>query len=103
MPTRGRGDRHRPSDREWLTPLYVIERNFAEQIEVTRALTDQVRAINADEGVAWLVCFLLADRKKSCCLYEAPNPDAIRRAAARVGVPADVIIEVSEVRPEAVR
>ena len=48
-------------------PLYIIERNFAEKIDV-----------NAD------------------CLCEAKNPEAIREAARRAKVPADVIVEVSQ-------
>ena len=42
---------------------------------------------------------LSADKKKSYGLYEAPDADAIREAAARVGVPADVIVEVGELTP----
>jgi hypothetical protein len=81
-------------------PRFVIERNFAEAIEFTKADADNVRLINDDEGVKWLFSFLSADKKKSYCLYEAPNAEAIRAAARRANVPADVIIEVSEVRPE---
>jgi hypothetical protein len=29
-------------------------------------------------------------------LYEAPSPEAIRRAAARADLPADVIVEVTD-------
>lgn len=82
-------------------PLYLIERNFAEQLEVTKEGVDEVIAINDDEGIRWLFSFLSADKKKSYCLYEAPNPEAIMEAARRAGVPADVIIAVDEVRPEA--
>ena len=49
----------------------------------------------------WLFSFLSADKKKTYCLYEASNAEAIREAARRAGLPADVIVEVSEVRPEA--
>ena len=45
--------------------------------------------------------FLSADKRKTYCLYEAPNAEAIREAARRANLPADVIVEVSEVRPEA--
>jgi hypothetical protein len=38
--------------------------------------------------------FLSADKKKTYCLYEAPNPEAIRAAARRLNVPADAIIEI---------
>ena len=81
-------------------PLYMIERNFAEQLEITREATSEVQLINADVGVQWLFSFLSADKKKTYCLYEAPNPEAIREAARRANIPADVIIEVGEVRPE---
>jgi hypothetical protein len=81
-------------------PLFVIERNFAEQLELTRTDADQIVAINDDVGVKWLFSFLSANKKKTYCLYEAPSADAIREAAQRAGVPADVIIEVDEIRPE---
>lgn len=84
-------------------PLFVIERHFAEQIEVTREMTSEINLINADVGVQWLFSFLSADRKKSYCLYEAPNAELIREAARRANVPADVIVEVDEVRPDMLR
>jgi hypothetical protein len=83
--------------------LFVIERHFAEQIEMTRDRASEIELINADVGVQWLFSFLSADRKKSYCLYEARSAEAIREAALRANVPADVIVEVSEVRPEAFR
>jgi Protein of unknown function (DUF4242) len=78
-------------------PLFVIERNYAEQLELS---TDGVRLIedvNADEGVRWLFSFLTADRRRTYCLYEAPSPDAIVAAAERAGLPADVVVEVEQV------
>ena len=81
-------------------PLFIIERNFAEQLELTRDDASRVVLINEDVGVNWLFSFLSSDKKKSYCLYEAPNAEAIREAARRANVPADVIIEVSELRPE---
>ena len=79
-------------------PLYVIERNFAEQLEVSAEGADQIRAINNDVGVEWIYSFLSADKKKTYCLYEASNPEAIREAARRAGLPADVIVEVSQLQ-----
>jgi Protein of unknown function (DUF4242) len=81
-------------------PLFVIERNFADQLEMTKEDADNVVAINDDVGVRWLFSFLRADKKKTYCLYEAPSVEAIREAAERAGVPADVIVEVDELRPE---
>lgn len=81
--------------------LFVIERNFAEQLQLTAENARLVGEINDDVGVHWLFSFLSADRKKTYCLYEAPHAEAIREAARRANIPADVIVEVSEVRPEA--
>jgi HEAT repeat protein len=80
-------------------PVYLIERNYAERLEVTRSKADGLNQINHEEGVQWLISFLSADKMKTYCLYEAPNAEAILAAARRAGLPADVIIEVSEVRP----
>ena len=81
--------------------LFVIERNFAEQLELTNDAARLVTEINGDVGVHWLFSFLSADKKKTYCLYEAPDAEAIREAARRAQLPADVIIEVTELRPEA--
>ncbi|MFZ5510540.1 MAG: DUF4242 domain-containing protein [Pseudomonadota bacterium] len=81
--------------------LFVIERNFAEQLQFTDAAARLVTEINSDVGVHWLFSFLSADKKKTYCLYEAPNAEAIREAARRAHLPADVIVEVTELRPDA--
>ena len=80
--------------------LFVIERNFAEQMQLTNDAARLISEVNNDAGVHWLFSFLSADQKKTYCLYEAPNADAIREAARRAQLPADVIVEVSELRPE---
>ena len=80
-------------------PLFVIERNFAEQLEVDGEALEQIKLINADVGVSWLYSFLSADKKKTYCLYEAVSPEAILEAARRAGLPADAVIEVSQIDP----
>jgi hypothetical protein len=75
-------------------PLYVIERTFAEQLELTTDDVKLIEEINADEGVRWLFSFLSADRRRTYCLYEAPSAAAIMLAARRANVPADEIVEV---------
>jgi hypothetical protein len=74
--------------------LYMIERTFAEQLELTSDDVALLEEINADEDVRWLFSFLSADRRRTYCLYEAPSADAIMAAAKRANVPADAIIEV---------
>ncbi|MEO8125046.1 MAG: DUF4242 domain-containing protein [Burkholderiales bacterium] len=80
--------------------LFVIERNFAEQLELGADEVRLVGEVNSEVGVHWLFSFLSADKKKTYCLYEAPSAEAIQEAARRANLPADVIVEVSEVRPE---
>lgn len=76
--------------------LYLIERNFAEELNLTPQAGATVKRVNAEVGVSWLFSFLSADKKKTYCLYEAPNPEAIREAARRNHIPADVVVPVSE-------
>ena len=78
-------------------PTYVIERTFAEQLDLTGEDVKMIEEANADEGVRWLFSFLSADRRRSYCLYEAPSPDAILAAARRAGIPADAVVEVDRI------
>jgi hypothetical protein len=77
-------------------PVFMIERNFAEQLAVTPEGAAAINEINDEESVRWLISFLSVDKKKTFCLYEAPSAEAIREAARRAGIPADTIIEVGE-------
>ena len=81
-------------------PRFLIERNFADAIEVSKDDAENIRRINDDEGVRWLFSFLSPDKRKTYCLYDAPSAEAIRASARRLDIPADVIVEVSEMRPE---
>ena len=75
--------------------VFVIERRFAEAIDLSAVDAGEINLINDEEGVRWLYSFLSVDRRKTYCLYEAPSVEAVRRAAVRAGLPADVVIEVS--------
>lgn len=76
-------------------PIFMIERQYAEELEASAELVGQINSVNDDEGVEWLYSFLSADNRKTYCLYEAPSAEAIQRAAVRAGLPADVITEVT--------
>jgi hypothetical protein len=80
--------------------LFVIERNFAVELDLTGEDVRIIDEINADEGVRWLFSFLSADRRRTYCLYEAPSPEAILAPARRADVPADEIVEVSAATPQ---
>jgi hypothetical protein len=80
--------------------LFMIERNFAATLNVSADDLKQIVDINAVVGVKWLYSFLSADKRKTYCLYEADSGEAIREAARRAGLPADIVIELAgELRP----
>lgn len=80
-------------------PKFIIERNFAEQLEATNDGVATINRINDDEEVRWIISFLSADKRKTYCLYEAADAESIKRAAERAGLPADVITMVDELDP----
>jgi hypothetical protein len=83
--------------------MYLIERRFAEQLDMSSEDVTLLEEVNADEGVSWLFSFLSADRHRSYCLYEAPSPDAIITAARRAGIPADAVTEVNRITADTFR
>ncbi len=76
-------------------PVFMVERRFADQLEVDPETAASINLINDEAGVRWLKSFLSADKRKTFCLYEADNVEAIRAAAVRAGIPADAIMELS--------
>lgn len=82
-------------------PLFLIERSFADLVPTDPETEATIKLVNDEIGIQWLFSFLSADKRKTYCLYEAPSPEAIRAAARRLGVPADTIVEVTGIGPEA--
>ena len=85
-------------------PRYLVQRTFADglQIPVTDAGAEACLAVvdrNADRGVTWLHSYVSDDKTTSYCLYDGPNPEAIRAAAERNGLPIDRITKVSVLDP----
>jgi len=76
--------------------LFLIERNFAEEqiVDPDSEFSARAKRVNDEIGIRWIYSYLSADKRKTYCLYEANDPEAIREAARRLGVPADTIIEV---------
>ena len=79
-------------------PIFMVERTFAEELEPSFEVADGINRINDHEGVRWMYSFLSADKRKTYCLYEAPSAEAIREAARKLNLPADVIVELGESR-----
>ena len=83
---------------------YLVERRFADGLHIPisdagaaacRDIVDQ----NTSLGVTWLHSYVSEDKQTSFCVYEAPNPEAVRQAATRCGLPVDRIIEVTLLDP----
>ena len=85
-------------------PRYVVERTFPsglaiaggdEGAQACLAVVDR----NADEGVTWVHSYVSEDKKRTYCIYDAPDPESIRKAAERNGLPVDRISRVSVLDP----
>ena len=67
--------------------LFMIERNLAEEMELSPELLATIDEYNGNANLRWLFSFLSADRKKTYCLYEAPDADALRPPGGRPRLP----------------
>jgi hypothetical protein len=85
-------------------PRYVIERDFPEGLLIpvdetgARACLGVVES-NLTDQVTWIHSYVSIDKKRSFCVYDAPSPEAIRRAASRSRLPVDHITEVRVLDP----
>ena len=79
--------------------LFLIERQFAQVLDLDAKGVNDIIAVNDDVGVRWVYSFLSADKRKTYCLYEADSEEAILDAARRNDIPADVIVRVDQLDP----
>ena len=54
---------------------------------------------NAEVGVTWIHSYVSEDKTKTFCVYDGPDPEAIRRAASVNGLPVDTITRVTVLDP----
>ena len=54
---------------------------------------------NAAEGVTWISSLVSEDKSRTFCIYDAPDPEAIRRTASRNELPVDEITRVTVLDP----
>ena len=80
-------------------PVYLVERNFDQDPELTPEGIDQINEITDELGAHWLASFLSVDGKKTYCLYEARSPEQLREHSRIVGIPADEIVQVNRFWP----
>ena len=61
-------------------PMFLVERSFAERMELGVDEARKLMAINADVGVAWLFSFLSADQKKLSATSGLPSLVRLKRS-----------------------
>jgi hypothetical protein len=93
--------------------LYAIRRNRAwrspSELEEVAARSKQVADEEFPTDVRWIRSYVIAEEDGtlgSVCIYQAVSPEAIRRHAHRVGMPADEIWPVADtvvIRPDPVK
>jgi hypothetical protein len=76
-------------------PLFLVERTFAERLELTGDAITALQDVADEVGIRWIEAFLSADRLQSYCLFEAPSAEAILAVSERTGMPAGTVIEVT--------
>jgi hypothetical protein len=85
-------------------PRYLVERTFPDGLAIP--ISDEGATIclnvvgnNAEDTVTWVHSYVTDNKKKTFCIYDAPSPEAIRRAARRNSLPVDRITEVRVLDP----
>ena len=83
---------------------YLVERSFKDGLNIPTDASGATACLNvvdknADVGVTWVHSYVNEEKTKTFCIYDGPNPEAIRRAAERTGLPVDSITRVSVLDP----
>jgi len=82
----------------------MVERTFPDGLFIPlnaegSAACRSVVANNLEDGVTWLHSYVTEDKRKTFCIYDGPDPDAIRRVAEKNQLPVDRVIQVSVLDP----
>ena len=83
---------------------FLVERTFPDGLAIPvnsqgAQVCLNVVGNNAEDGVTWVHSYVTDDKTKTFCIYDAPSPEAIRRAASRNNLPVDKITEVRVLDP----
>jgi hypothetical protein len=85
-------------------PRYLVERTFPDGLAIP--MTDQGAEVcltvvgnNTQDNVTWIHSYVTKDKNKTFCIYDAPSPEAIRKAAQTNGLPVDEITQVDVLDP----
>jgi hypothetical protein len=93
-----------PARKEKTMPRYMVERTFPDGLEIPTTDAGAKTCLgvvdnNADVGVTWVHSYVSDDKRKTFCIYDGPDPQAIRSAASSNGLPVDAISQVSVLDP----
>ena len=83
---------------------YMVRRTFPDTLEIPAGndgadVCWTVVDCNAEQGAMWVHSYVSADKRTTFCVYDAPSPEAIRKAATRSDLPVDQITEVRVLDP----
>ena len=92
---------------------YAIRRKDAwkspEELQQVAERSKQVADDDFPQDIRWIRSYVIAEPDGSLgsvCIYQASDPEAVRKHAHRVGMPADEILDVVDtvvIRPDPVR
>jgi len=85
-------------------PRYIIERDFPDGLIIPTDTggADACLGVverNAERDVTWVHSYVSEDKKKTFCVYDGPNPEAIRNVAKKNSLPVNRITEVRVLDP----
>ncbi len=85
-------------------PRYLVERTFPDGLLIPTTSDGASTCLNvvgnnAAVGVTWVHSYVSEDKKKTYCIYDAPDPEAIKAAAGSNGLPVDSVAQVSVLDP----
>ena len=85
-------------------PRFLVQRTFPDGLHIPvdnqgADVCASVVGTNAKSGVTWVHSYVSSDKTKTFCIYDGPDPEAIRAAASSNGLPVDSVSQVSVLDP----
>ena len=85
-------------------PRYMVERTFPDGLHIPvnddgASALGNVVACNLNLDVTWVHSYVSDDKQATFCIFDAPDPETIRKAAERNGLPVDRITRVTVLDP----
>jgi hypothetical protein len=85
-------------------PRYMVQRTFPDGLHIPMDAEGATACLgvvdrNAADGVTWIHSYVTPDKQTTYCIYDGPDPEAIRRTASGNDLPVDSITEVRVLDP----